>query len=42
MSRTHYHVKRYVPKIVAVNGAVLDKVKRVLFYTTTETISKRP
>ncbi len=42
MSRTHYHVKSYAPKRVAVNGAVFDKVKMVLFYTTTEAISKRP
>ncbi len=42
MSRTHYHVKSYAPKRVAVNGAVFDKVKRVLFYTTTKAISKRP
>ncbi len=27
--RTHYHVKRYAPKRVAVNGAVFDMVKRV-------------
>ncbi len=40
--RTHYHVKRCAPKRVTVNGAVFDKVKRVLFYTTTEAISKRP
>ncbi len=42
MSRAHQHVKRYAAKQVAVNRAVFDKVKRVMFYTTTETISRRP
>ncbi len=42
MSSAHWHVKRYARKRVTVNRAVFDKVKRVLFYTTTETISRRP
>ncbi len=42
VSSDHYHVKRYAAKRVTVNRAVFDKVKRVLFYTTTETISRRP
>ncbi len=42
VSSDAYHVKRYAPKRVAVNRAVFDKVKRVLFYTITETISRRP
>ncbi len=29
VSRAHYHVKRYAPKLIAVNRAVFDKVKRV-------------
>ncbi len=42
VSRAHQHVKRNAEKQVAVNRAVFDKVKRVLFYMTTETISRRP
>ncbi len=30
----HYHLKGHAPKRVAVNRAVFEKVKRVLFYTT--------
>ncbi len=42
VSSDHYHVKRYALKRVTVNRADFDKVKKVLFYTTTETISRIP
>ncbi len=32
----HLHLKGHAPKRVAVNRAVFDKAKRVLFYTTIE------
>ncbi len=34
--RAHLHLKRHARKQLALKRAVYDKVKRVLFYTTTE------
>ncbi len=36
VSGAHLHLKGHAPKRVAVNRAVFDKAKRVLFYTTIE------
>ncbi len=35
VSRAHLHLKRHVIKRLAVDRAVFDRVKTVLFYTTT-------
>ncbi len=35
-SRAHLHLKRHARKQLAVDRAVFDRVKRVLFYTTIE------
>ncbi len=37
MSRAHLHLKRHAIKQLAVDTAVFDRVKTVLFYTTIET-----
>ncbi len=36
VSRAHLHLKEHATKRLAVNRAVFDRVKRVLFYITIE------
>ncbi len=36
VSRAHLHLKQYARKQLAVDRAVFDRVKTVLFYTTIE------
>ncbi len=38
--RAHLHLKRHARKQLALKRAVYDKVKRVLFYTTTENFNQ--
>ncbi len=40
VSRAHLHLKQYAIKQLAVDRAVFDRVKTVLFYTTVEKLTK--